>query len=89
MKKLTTAVAVTFALVSGAAFAERGSAELNEVDQPSSSSEQQIDEGRDASVENLRTKNGSNGAMINHPESSAQSHGTDHNGSRDLTVRNR
>ncbi|WP_447928850.1 MULTISPECIES: hypothetical protein [unclassified Vreelandella] len=88
MKKLTTFAAIAVALASGSAFAERGSAEQNTIEKPSSSSEQRSDESRNASVENLRIKNSAGGQMINHPESNTESRDNDFNDPHDLPARN-
>ena len=69
MKKLTATAAIALALVSGSAFAERGSATLNSVDQPNSLSVSQI-ESRNASIEQVIAKNSGMGLPI----TSADSH---------------
>ncbi|WP_447554606.1 hypothetical protein [Vreelandella sp. EE22] len=70
MKKLTATAAIALALVSGAAFAERGSAELNAIGQPESDAVHQT-EGRNASLDQLIAKNSSTGQPISHADSSA------------------
>ncbi|MFG6665996.1 hypothetical protein ACGK9R_02700 [Halomonas sp. HNIBRBA4712] len=57
MKTFAATAAIALALVSGAAFAERGSAELNTIGQPSSTASQQV-ESRQASVNQVVARNG-------------------------------
>ncbi|MCB8889380.1 hypothetical protein [Vreelandella malpeensis] len=63
MKKLTATAAIALALVSGSAFAERGSAELNAISQPSSTIAHQST-GTQASVEQVIARNSASGEQI-------------------------
>ncbi|WP_447894654.1 hypothetical protein [Vreelandella sp. GE22] len=63
MKKLTATAAIALALVSGSAFAERGSAELNAISQPESSAMHQA-EARNASTQQVIAKNSASGEHV-------------------------
>ncbi|MCP1314996.1 MULTISPECIES: hypothetical protein [unclassified Halomonas] len=73
MKRLTATAAIALALVSGSAFAERGSAELNAISQPSSTVAHQST-GTQASVEQVIARNSASGEQV----TPAHSHASDH-----------
>lgn len=90
MKKFTTVAAVALTLFSGAALAERGSAEFNQVTQPTSSANLQTNADLYMAPSDLTALNGGGEYnVITHPESTAQNDNADlHFAASELTSRN-
>lgn len=73
MKKLTATAAIALALLSGSAFAERGSAELNAISQPSSTVAHKST-GTQASIEQVIARNSASGEQVTPAHSHASHH---------------